>query len=228
MKLRRLVVRGGVLLLVGAALNVLVAWVCAMWAPLAHASAVADSAVPTRLAADLPAWWSSPHEQDGFVDLDFDRRRGWGVEMHGSRRRESGMAYRRVSESVVVLEAGWPLPVVRTHAVFTAEALTKWSFGEQAPWKHGVEAPPVLRPRSDVDPFVAWFRLTQSPRPLPYQPIWWNTLASAALYASVLGTIVVVVRATRRSWRRGRGLCPRCSYPIGSTPLCSECGETVR
>ena len=25
-----------------------------------------------------------------------------------------------------------------------------------------------------------------------------------------------------------RGLCPACSYPVGTSPLCTECGKPVR
>jgi hypothetical protein len=34
--------------------------------------------------------------------------------------------------------------------------------------------------------------------------------------------------AWRRSLRVKRGLCPACAYPVGVSPVCTECGGCVR
>lgn len=35
------------------------------------------------------------------------------------------------------------------------------------------------------------------------------------------------IRSYVVEWRNSRRQCPRCSYPIGSSPVCTECGEPV-
>jgi hypothetical protein len=34
-------------------------------------------------------------------------------------------------------------------------------------------------------------------------------------------------RSQRRLYRRANGLCPACAYPIGTSPVCTECGHQL-
>ena len=47
-----------------------------------------------------------------------------------------------------------------------------------------------------------------------------NTL----FYAGVLWMLFCGPFALRRMIRRRRGRCPHCAYPIGQSPVCTECG----
>ena len=47
-----------------------------------------------------------------------------------------------------------------------------------------------------------------------------NTL----FYAGVLWVLFCGPFALRRMIRRRRGQCPACAYPIGQSPVCTECG----
>jgi hypothetical protein len=66
------------------------------------------------------------------------------------------------------------------------------------------------------------------PRMIPLRPIWrgalidllfWTVAAMITWYGPIL-----IVRLIR--WRRGR--CVACGYPIGASPVCTECGRKVR
>lgn len=47
-------------------------------------------------------------------------------------------------------------------------------------------------------------------------------------YASVLWLLFSAPGKVRR-WRRlQRGLCPACAYPIGTSDICTECGQRVK
>ena len=51
--------------------------------------------------------------------------------------------------------------------------------------------------------------------------------ANSGAYAMLLGTLIFGAGFVRRRFRRGRGLCGRCGYPIGVSPVCTECGVAV-
>jgi hypothetical protein len=64
----------------------------------------------------------------------------------------------------------------------------------------------------------------------PYAPIWSGLLLNTLLYASSLWMLcqfMVLPLRFRRRLRLRRGLCPHCAYPIGSSPLCTECGKPL-
>jgi hypothetical protein len=62
----------------------------------------------------------------------------------------------------------------------------------------------------------------------PIEPLWIGTVINTMLYAAVLWGLFAMFFAllrNRRSKRRiKRGLCPACAYPFGESNICSECG----
>lgn len=63
--------------------------------------------------------------------------------------------------------------------------------------------------------------------PLPIRPIWIGALANTLAYAAVWLPLLSAPSWLLRTARRRRGLCPRCSYDLRSTPHnspCPECG----
>ena len=67
-------------------------------------------------------------------------------------------------------------------------------------------------------------------RLLPFCPIWPGFAINTVFYAAVLWLMSLVpggIRRVIRSIRAHRGLCPACAYPIGTNPLCTECGKPV-
>lgn len=63
-------------------------------------------------------------------------------------------------------------------------------------------------------------------RVLPIDPIWVGFIGNTLFYASILWLIFALKPLFRRH-RLKRGLCPACAYPIGVSPVCTECGQPV-
>jgi hypothetical protein len=62
---------------------------------------------------------------------------------------------------------------------------------------------------------------------LPLRPIWPGFAINTVFYAGLLWLLFAAPFAFRR-WRRiKRGLCPKCAYPVGDSPVCTECGAAV-
>ena len=65
-------------------------------------------------------------------------------------------------------------------------------------------------------------------RVIPYHPIWPGFAINTIFYAAILWVVFFVPGKVKRTLRRRRGMCPACAYPIGTSPVCTECGATVK
>lgn len=65
-------------------------------------------------------------------------------------------------------------------------------------------------------------------RKLPLDPVWAGFLFDAAFFGGGLWLALRGRGALRRSIRRRRRQCLDCGYPIGKSPICTECGRSVR
>lgn len=61
--------------------------------------------------------------------------------------------------------------------------------------------------------------------PVGVKPIAFMT--NLALYCGLFGGLWIFPRWTRGRLRARRGLCPTCAYPVGVSPVCTECGRAV-
>jgi hypothetical protein len=68
---------------------------------------------------------------------------------------------------------------------------------------------------------------SQLPRLLPLRPIWPGFAINTLFYAAILWLLFAAPFALRRMRRIKRGLCPACAYPVGTSAVCTECGEPV-
>jgi hypothetical protein len=60
---------------------------------------------------------------------------------------------------------------------------------------------------------------------------WLALAADSAIWGLALWLIwasFMFVRREMRKMRMSRALCPACAYPIGVSPVCTECGEPVQ
>ena len=64
-------------------------------------------------------------------------------------------------------------------------------------------------------------------RALPYRPIWPGLAINSVFWGAAAFAVVHGPRTVRAALRRRRGLCPACAYPVGASPVCTECGAVV-
>lgn len=91
-----------------------------------------------------------------------------------------------------------------------------------------------LRVSLDVTEIVRFYELAVGRtmlRPsvqMPLTPIWPGFIVNTLFYAVVLWLLFIAPFEARRMFRRRRALCEKCAYPIGASPVCTECGAAVR
>jgi hypothetical protein len=59
-------------------------------------------------------------------------------------------------------------------------------------------------------------------------PVFPGFLINTVFYAAILWLLFLTPITARRIIRRRRGLCEKCAYPIGVSPICTECGAKGR
>ena len=62
---------------------------------------------------------------------------------------------------------------------------------------------------------------------LPLRPIWPGLAINTVFYAVVLCLLVSGPFVLRRFIRIRSGLCPKCTYPMGESNVCTECGREL-
>jgi hypothetical protein len=202
--MKRLALKLVLFLLVGAIINVAVAWGCALvispngfssasWQSAQHADyAIWQSAQP----AEAPRWPGWVYRSDTlgahFLAIASASMKSTYVESYVFRQRESG----------------WPM----------------YSCGGSAWYKYSRTTPGAPWIVLEVHPHRA-FILPR--RIIPTGPIWKGFTIDTLLYAALLWMVFVVPGTLRRLLRVRHSLCPGCGYPIGLSAVCTECGETV-
>ncbi len=109
---------------------------------------------------------------------------------------------------------GWPLYSMRCS--FSIRWLDSPSGGHT---NSGIE----LEFRSDPGYVYGWM----GARALPLRPIWSGFIINTLFYAALVWFAVPGPLALRRLLRARRGLCMKCAYPIGTGAVCTECGAVV-
>ena len=123
------------------------------------------------------------------------------------------------------IRAGWPMRsfYCRNYAEITmrtpsgSAGILKTGF---SPIESGVELPPFGPQIATRAGGSAW-------RALPYAPIWLGTVINTLFYAFLIAAPFIAFRQIRRARRRRRGLCRWCTYPIGTSDICTECGRAA-
>ena len=88
---------------------------------------------------------------------------------------------------------------------------------------------PPYRAVGGIDTGLDWMErgLAFQPRALPLVPIWPMVFYNSLFWAFVTWVMFVVSVRYRLRRRIKRGLCPACAYPIGGSPVCTECGKPL-
>ena len=202
--MRRRLTKLVIFLLLGAVLNVAVAWGCTRWP---HTFSFGDEF--TRDEND--ALWRAhgPSRWTKFLTGGMQRRSwhrfgrtswalGSGFLGDPTPYAWSGMSGTSSSEYFWVLQAGWPLRCLRSRG--------RWS------------AMDLWYPRSSIQ--------TAGLRSMPLWPIWPGFAVNTLFYAAILWLLPLGSCTARRMIRRKRGLCVACGYDLSHADheACPECG----
>jgi hypothetical protein len=185
-------------LVLGAIVNVAVAWALRLWPPTPPPEIKRP---PTE--AEIRRWVESgpPGERsppDRCLEVP---RTGAPSFLFMERRRSQGADFTVGMRD----QNGWP---------FVALESAKWNLPD-APhrqWNHAWTLP------------RAW--QTQGAEVLPLRPLWPGFAGNTLAYGAVLAVVVFIPAKLRRTLRRRRGRCVKCNYDLRGLPdgPCPECG----
>ena len=203
-----------VLLLLGAVVNVAVAWGCAQLTP--------GSLIEQELRdSDLSIW-------------RVQMRTGWPSEpYHRMRATAFGIRYEVMSGRINFANAsvppmgwlkgiykewrvGWPLPCLARH--------TWVSFGKYVPSAYGFAAGQEGRGFVGLPQNVMFVGFRE--RRLPIEPLWPGFAVNTFFYAAIVCLLTLGPFTARRIIRRKRGQCIKCGYDLRGdfSAGCPECG----
>jgi len=118
-------------------------------------------------------------------------------------------------------------PALRRRLIFYREVLAGWptyALRGELSNQHDSLSPTARGlfrfPYQDQSPGV-W-------NELPLIPIWPGFAINTVFYAAIVWLLFFTPGTLRRRRRIKRGLCLACAYPIGVSPVCTECGVPVR
>ena len=200
-------------LLLGAIVNVAVAWGCALWPPAVPSSPHGGDGVPklapgTSWPRPVPAGWPSPS------------RGGWGTGLFMSTGTFSGTIPKdqAVSEGrprhygLSVFRYGVPFRALEGQILMRIYEPYARTFTMMA----AVRSPDLMSSRRSMGV-------------IPLRPIWPGFAINTAFYAVLLWMLWLSPFVVRRVIRHKRGLCIKCGYDLRGTSggVCPECGMAV-
>jgi len=118
-----------------------------------------------------------------------------------------------------VLDArGWPMLAMWGGFEVSQQLEGNAFVGSLGATKHAI----LLRSLNGVGPSPE-----EVVRILPLAPIWPGFAVDTLFYATVWMVFLLLLRGPSvipRTIRHRRGQCPACAYPVGESPVCTECG----
>ena len=216
-------------LLLGAVVNVAVAWGCAALLRFEYPQKARSGLLETT----APAWLCSISRRTGY------RRIALGLE-----HRPDNVDYllRRQgfdSEVSAVVPSDWlstldkseyaeQYPTRTSHNAYGWPVLSMWCWFRE--FRFPRASGPELFGGLQLSDFAAtgprdirWYRL----RALPLRPLWPGFGINTMFYATLLWLLIPGRFVLRRFLRLRRGLCPQCAYPMGESSVCTECGRAL-
>ena len=201
-----------VFLLLGAIVNVAVAWGCATWiVPLTNDLAALLRQMNAPLRSDYRRWWAT-HAPSGFQKEPVVAVRYANVGVtHVSMWKPVAFTPEGTVDRDLVLRirAGLPLPAV-----------------EGAYWQ-AAGTPTAGTPKVIPDAVVV---LPANGLKILLRPVWPGFAINTIFYAAILWLLTLGPYTARRIIRRSRGRCIKCGYDLRGTSggasgrVCSECG----
>jgi hypothetical protein len=191
----------------GAIVNVAVAWGCVLWLqrPILSGNKTSQSSWPES----VPANWETDVRVSIWTNWTSTEKTGYGS--------------LRTSEPAItamyVLEAGFPFRALRRivrQVEHAGISLSRPDQAESSTWKEGIIWPDQLE----------WLNC-QFVRVMPGTPIWPGFAINTIFYAAILWLLWIAPGKIRRFIRVRRHRCPACAYPVGTSPVCTECGHQL-
>ncbi len=232
--MRRLCTTVALVLLVGATLNVAVAWACCLWLEVFSG----EYEGLTKRLDSSNAFDVKRHTRAGATYFEIYRLRGWQPAAPPVSQQDldnlipkwtglqtPGAAYEAGEvnpEHRAVDLRGWPMPSL------WLELVSDPSDSGILNVVGGINTGRVRQVTWSATPQVLNRYGNALPLALPFRPRWPGFAVNTIAYAVVAAVILCVPQNLRRRWRMRHGRCPICSYPVGATTTCSECGSTVQ
>jgi hypothetical protein len=207
-------------LLLGAIVNVAVAWACALWSGLGKGIARVSLTVPAAWPAYLQqCGWPAPYATWRVADV------GPGVTIIVTHGGDRDVTWDRSDldagkSNVTLYECCFGVPM---------RALEWRLYGAQGADAARLCRDAALAPGSRTGYACPSFIPTAEPsrhRCLPTAPIWPGFAINTLLYGVILWLLFAATGMVRRRRRIERGLCPRCTYDLRGALAdgCPECG----
>lgn len=244
--MRRRLLTAAVFLLVGAVVNMAVAWGCAAWvnvvaqeynesaevrgseevwgarvwrragAELCTSSRVARAGSPRTGLTEIPQQAAAIHPRDILPNRSFLTVPTKSFLSGATNHDHKGVSSR-----------GWPLLSMSCEYDFNPTRLPSF------PCRRGFPPGSMIRVSSGsstgaIEP--SWKHgpyLSGLPRALPLRPIPGGFAVNTVFYGATLWLMICGLFALRRFIRVRRGLCAACGYPMGESAVCSECGKPL-
>ncbi len=203
--------------LIGAAINIAVAWSCIAAARTSGSKPFAPALSDSRWALDAPAELPVQSGVPSFSNQHFGvSRMSWQVRLWREQPRNAGDVEKTAERSYTVnlVDCGWPMRSL-WYRKFGLEPESPRPGGAMAWLRRGVWLTPDT-------PGVRMF-----PMVLAIAPLWGGFAVNSLLYGALVAVPVMLPGAVRRAVRRRRGQCEACAYPIGASAVCTECGKPI-
>jgi hypothetical protein len=208
-------------LVLGAVVNIGVAWwLNAATVGLQTTILLRDaSAAAKGWPVAVPSAWESP-------DL-WEKRASTGctetVVVSGALKNEYGSVISTswIGHQAVELEdVGWPMRALRSQRVGSFEGAPRGPLPSTtfASWRVGIVRSTAISALGVSGSHVRY---------IPVFPIWTGFIANSVFFGATVWLAILGVPRLMRWNRRRRGRCPACAYPVGASPVCTECGATV-
>ncbi len=222
-----------VFLLLGAIVNVAVAWGCTWWPPVfhnwdeyaqgltRHGEGFNDWFVDVSRVRGwkqvFSRWWTTGAST--FENADLPQQADAVLPPWASSARPRGNDPPDMEVFIIVDARGWPALSMKSSYESRQSVL---SFAPTIARKMAVTSG-VLMPAERAKPYTHFGML----RVLPVSPIWPGFAINTLFYGGVLWLLFAAPFAIRRRRRARRRLCPACAYPVGESAVCTECGRPV-
>ena len=214
-------------LLLGAVVNVAVAWGCAAWIRAEYGehqfAILSDGRLWMVLKFDEPGasrfvsvkgldGWDRSLEIDDAMTLPSWSRLVRKQSSGAATTLEDARGWPSLAMSCEFKRAGvMPVPSATTNISSAATFSVQW---KTTLLNGGIR----LRPRANP----AWG--AHKCRALPLRPVWPGFAINTLFFATILWLLVPGPFVLRRFLRVRRGLCPKCAYPMAESSVCTECG----